>query len=204
VDARLHQLQGKAEGVAPEQSTDGDADPETDDPETDTVHQDELRKMLTDTAAERLALLQRHEAGARVVSHYDFNNTYQYIISREETQLQWLQSALAEFSAPLPAASATLPVPDVPKPGKKIDVTAYRGILEDDARGLTAFVERWRDRVPHMTHARHRTMIDVILGESLEHARMFQQAAEGFEDVLGRRTGGVARVGAVLPTRWME
>jgi len=168
------------------------------------VHQDELRKILTEIAAERLALLQRHEAGARVVSHYDFNNTYQYIINREETHLQWLQSALAEFDAPLPPASAALTVPEVPKQGKKIDVTAYRGILDDDARGLTAFVERWRDRVEHMTHVRHRNMVNVILGESLEHARMFQQAAEGFEDVLGRRTGGVSRVGAVLPTRWME
>jgi hypothetical protein len=168
------------------------------------MHQDELRKMLTDIAAERLALLQRHEASARVVSHYDFNNTYQYIINREETHLQWLQSALAEFGVPLPPPSGALPVPDAPKPGKKVDVTAYRSILDDDARGLHAFVEKWRGPVQHMTHARHRNMVNVIFGESLEHARMFQQASEGFEDVLGRRTGGVPRVGAVLPTRWME
>jgi hypothetical protein len=168
------------------------------------VHQDEQRKLLTDIAAERLALLQRHEAGARIVSHYDFNNTYQYIINREETHLQWLQSALAEVSAPLPAAASTLSVPEVGKQGKKMDVAAYRGILDDDERGLTGFVSKWRDRVQHMTHARHRNMVNVILGESLEHARMFEQAAAGFEDVLGRRTGGVARVGAVLPTRWQE
>ena len=66
------------------------------------AHQDELRTLLADVAAERLALLQRHEAGARVVSHYDFNNTYQYVIAREETQLSWLQSALAEFDVALP------------------------------------------------------------------------------------------------------
>lgn len=168
------------------------------------MHQDELRTLLTTIAAERLALLQRHEASARVVSHYDFNNTYQYIISREETHLQWLQSALAEFGAPLPPAAAALPEPTAPKQGKKPDVAAYRGILDDDARSLTAFVERWRHPVEQMTHARHRNMVNVILGESLEHARIFQQAGDGFEDVLGRRTGGVARVGAVLPTRWME
>jgi DNA/RNA-binding domain of Phe-tRNA-synthetase-like protein len=95
-------------------------------------------------------------------------------------------------------------VPEVGKQGKKMDVAAYRGILDDDERGLTGFVSKWRDRVQHMTHARHRNMVNVILGESLEHARMFEQAAAGFEDVLGRRTGGVARVGAVLPTRWQE
>ena len=55
-----------------------------------------------------------------------------------------------------------------------------------------------------MTHARHRTMLEVVLGETLEHKRLFDQAAAGFEDVLGRRTGGVARQGGVLPTRWME
>ena len=55
-----------------------------------------------------------------------------------------------------------------------------------------------------MTHARHRNMLDVIFGESLEHKRLFDQAAAGFEDLLGRRTGGVPRQGAVLPTRWME
>ena len=169
------------------------------------MHQDELRKLLTDIAAAKLALLQRHEAGARVVAHYDFNNTYQYIINREETHMQWLQSALAEVGATLPGPASTLTVPDVPKRSKKDDPAAvFRGIIDDDARGLAGFVERWREPVQHMTHARHRNMVNVILGESLEHARMFQQAAEGFEDVLGRRTGGVPRVGAVLPTRWQE
>jgi hypothetical protein len=47
-------------------------------------------------------------------------------------------------------------------------------------------------------------MLNVILGESVEHQTLFEQAAAGFEDVLGRRTRGVARVGGVLPTRWVE
>jgi hypothetical protein len=169
-----------------------------------SVHKDDLRQFLSDFAAERLAILQRHEAGARVVSHYDFNNTYQYIIAREETHVSWLQNALAEFDAVLPAPSATLPVPEVGKSGKGVTPEAFRGILEDDARTLGAFVERWRARVDAMTHARHRTMLNVVLGESLEHKRLFEQAAAGFEDVLGRRTDGAERVGGVLSTRWME
>ena len=56
MDARLH-LQGKTGVDAP------------------NMHKDELRQLLTDFTAERLAILQRHEASARVVSHYDFNNT---------------------------------------------------------------------------------------------------------------------------------
>ena len=55
-----------------------------------------------------------------------------------------------------------------------------------------------------MTHARHRKMLDVVLGESREHQRFFEQAAAGIEDLLGRRTGGVPRQGSVLPVRWME
>jgi len=167
------------------------------------MHPDELKRFLTEIAAERLALLQRHEAAARVVGHYDFNNTYQYVIAREETHLAWLQSALSELAAPLPQSTLPLTAPEEPK-GKKDDVGRYREILAADAKFLGAFVARWRERVATVTHARHRTMLNVVLGESLEHQRLFDQAAAGFEDVIGRRTGGVARVGAVLPDRWQE
>lgn len=167
------------------------------------MHQDELRQLLGEFAAERLAIIQRHEAAARVVSHYDFNNAYQYVISREETHLQWLQTALAEFGAPLPPPAAAVPAPAAPK-AKKGEAAAFREIIAEDARILGAFVDRWRPRLETMTHARHRRMLDVILGESLEHKRLFEQAMAGNEDLLGRRTGGVPRVGAVLPTRWKE
>jgi hypothetical protein len=167
------------------------------------MQQDELLKVLNDFAAERLALLQRHEAGARIVSHYDFNNTYQYIINREETHVAWLGAALDERGAPYPAAATAIPVPDLPKV-KKVEPATFRGVLEDDSRTLGAFVERWRPRVAEMTHARHRTMLNVVLGESMEHQRLFAQAASGFEDVLGKRTIDAKRVGGVLPTRWME
>ena len=165
----------------------------------------ELQTLLTEFAAERLALLERHEASARIVSNYDFNNTYQYVINREETQLAWVQNALAEYGAMLPpAGSSALPAPEAPKVKKKVEAGAFRSILEDDARYLGAFVEKWRPRVEPLTHARHRTMLSVILGESMEHKRLFEQAAAGFEDLLGRRSAGVARVGGVLPTRWLE
>ena len=164
----------------------------------------ELQQLLVDFAADRLALLERHEAGARVVSHYDFNNAYQYVISREETQLGWLRSALEDLGAALPASSSAIAVPAVDVKHSGGLQTAFRGILEDDGQHLAACVERWRPRVAAMSHARHRTMLDVILGESREHQRVFEQAASGMEDVLGTRTGGVARQGEVLSTRWME
>jgi hypothetical protein len=95
-------------------------------------------------------------------------------------------------------------VPSIGKPGKKAQPSVYSGVLADDARHLAAFVETWRSRVDAVTHARHRIMLNVVLGETLEHQRLFEQAAAGFEDLLGRRTGGVPRQGSVLPTRWME
>jgi len=167
-------------------------------------HPVQLQQALTEFTADRLSLLQRHEAGARVVSHYDFNNTYQYVINREETHLTWLQDALGELGASTPPMSSAIPVPPVATPGKTTDASVYRAILVDDAAHLGAFVDRWRPRVQALTNARHRNMLKVILGESLEHKRLFDQAAAGFEDLLGRRTGGVARQGAVLPARWME
>jgi hypothetical protein len=168
------------------------------------VQTNELRDFLVAFAAERLALIERHEAGARVVSHYDFNNTYQYIIAREETHLSWVGQALVELDQALPKAASTLSVPPLPKIGKKVEASAFRPVLAVDAALLDAFTQRWRARVDGLTHARHRTMLNVVLGETGEHQRLFEQAAAGMEDVLGRRTGGAARQGAVLPTRWME
>jgi len=169
------------------------------------VQQDELRSLLTAITADRVALIERHEAGARAVSNYDFNNAYQYVIAREETHLSWLRAALEELSLPMPSAASEIPVPPVgPKAGKNAAAAAYSDILSDDARHLVAFVERWRPRVATVTHARHRTMLGVLLGESVEHQRLFEQAAAGMEDVIGKRTIGAERVGAVLPERWQE
>ena len=165
---------------------------------------EELSAFLTAFAADRLALLQRHEAGARAVSHYDFNNTYQYVIGREETHVTWLQNALAELNVPLPSAAAALGIPAAPRSSKKVEAATYRDILDDDAGHLRAFVDKWRSRVDSLTHARHRTMLNVILGETAEHQRLFEQAGAGFEDLLGRRTSGVERIGGVLSTRWVE
>jgi len=165
--------------------------------------QQELQQLLRECAADRLAILVRLEAGARVVGHYDFNNTYQYVIAREETHLAWVRAALVEAGGTIPDASTALAVPAV-SGGKKPDPSSFREVLADDARHLASFISKWTPRVEGMTHARHRKMLTVVLGETAEHQRLFEQAAAGFEDVLGRRSRGVARVGAVLPARWQE
>ena len=72
MDARVHQLQGKTERVT------------------------DLLPMLQEFYREKLASLLSHQAAAKLVEQYDINNTYQYIVNREETQLSWLAVAIAD------------------------------------------------------------------------------------------------------------
>ena len=50
-------------------------------------------------------------------------------------------------------------------------------------------------------------MMQVVLGETLEHKRFFDQILAGREDMLGRRSNGPGSPGTgdgVLPVRWIE
>ena len=55
-----------------------------------------------------------------------------------------------------------------------------------------------------MPNARHRSLLRVILGETLEQKRFFEQAVAGRTDLLGRRADGAGTGGGVLPVRWIE
>jgi hypothetical protein len=160
----------------------------------------DLRQLLQEFYRDKLAMLLRHQAGARAVAQYDANNTYQYIISREDTHLSWLAAAITSFGDSPDASGTTEPDRPVDK-GRD----GWRNLAVEDARDAQAFVERWRPRVEAMTNARHRGMLRVILGETLEQKRFFEQAAAGNTELLGRRPDAVGpRVGEVLPTRWVE
>jgi hypothetical protein len=175
VDEGLHQLQGKTERVT------------------------DLLALLQEFHREKLAMLLRHQASARVVGQYDINNTYQYIINREEAQLSWLATAIADQGGT---------VVESVDPGRAIagsSADAAPAVIEADARDAQAFVDRWRPRVEAMTNARHRGMLRVILGETLEHKRFFEQALAGRTDLLGKRAEQLGPAfGEVLPTRWIE
>ena len=56
-------------------------------------------------------------------------------------------------------------------------------------------------RVAAVTNARHRKMLELILGEMKEHLRVLQQALEGRTDLLGRHTDGKVLRGEVMATR---
>ena len=173
MDARLHHVQGKTERVKPP----------------------DLLALLLDLYRDKLALRLRHESAARGIKDYDFNNTYQYIIAREDTHLSWLRSAVAGLGGS---------VADVPVPSTETPRGDEAEILAKDAAEAQAFVDRWRDRIETVTNARHRTMLRLVLGETLEHKRFFDQAGAGRTDLLGRRADGAGTGGGVMPTRWVE
>ncbi len=155
----------------------------------------------------KLTMLRRHEASARHVEDYDFNNTYQYVIAREEVQVNWVADAILDVLAGMgkPSTHADLEAvaaPEISAGGKVRD--AGRSLIAEDRDAAETFVKEWRPRVEAMTQARHRTMLNVILGETLEHKRFFEQAVAGNTDLLGRRDAGPGTGGAVLPIRWIE
>jgi hypothetical protein len=162
------------------------------------VKPSDLLRHLDEFLGEKAALRDRHVAAARVVGQYDFNNTYQYVIAREDQHLAWLGDAIGALGGSL-AERATPPPVEAAK-----NEEAQRRVMEEDARGLEEFASRWRPRIGPMTQARQRLMLDLILGEVLEHARLFRQGSAGRLDLLGRRTGGQRTGGRVLPTRWVE
>ena len=156
----------------------------------------ETLTLLAEFYADKLASVLQHQANARFVSQYDANNTYQYVINREEVQLAWLATAIADGGGTVPE---TAPTPSAPK-GKEA-----HALFDEDVRAAQAFLDRWRPRVEAMDHARHRAMLRVVLGETREQQRFFEQAFAGRTDLLGRRgsAAGPAQ-GDVLPARWIE
>jgi hypothetical protein len=177
VDPRLQDLQGKAKRVKP----------------ADLLHH------LLEIYGEKAALRRRHEAAARIAGQYDVNNTYQYIIAREDQHLSWLADAIQGMGGTVPGGGSE----PLNLPGVKGD-QAFHAVVQDDARSLDAFVDTWRPRASGIAHARHKLMLELMLGETQEQARLFHQAAAGRLDLLGRRTGGDRTPGSVLPTRWVE
>jgi hypothetical protein len=157
----------------------------------------ELLALLVEFHREKAALYGRHVAVARVAAQYDVNNTYQYVIGREEQHLDWVREAILDMGGALPVEPA-LEAPPHPR-----DEAALRELARTDAEGLRIAIGAWRPRFAAVANARHRKMLELTLGEMLEQARFFDQAAEGRLDLLGRRTGGARTPGGVVASRWL-
>jgi hypothetical protein len=175
VDARLHHLQGKTELVS------------------------DLAALLQEFYREKLTALMMHQAGARLVEQYDQNNTYQYIINRDEAHLSWVGKAIAELGGTVADGHSE------PSRAGKGRADAAHAIFDEDGHDAQGFVDRWRPRIDQMANARHAKMLRVILGEVLEQKRFFEQALAGRTDLLGRRADVLGPShGVVLPSRWIE
>jgi len=163
--------------------------------EAEGVTPTDLTPLLREFYAERLALLQRHVTSARGIGDYDVNNAYQYVIAREETHVYWVHRAILDVGGTVP-----------PDPGGSGGAPSgsERELAQADAAANKAFITKWTPRVAEVTHARHRKMLQVVLGEMQEHQRLFQQAGEGRTDIIGVPVAGTVRDGAVLGTRWVE
>jgi hypothetical protein len=176
MDAGVHRLQGEAEVVS------------------------DVLAVLQEFYRDKLTAVLRHQAAARHVSQYDANNAYQYVINREDTQLSWVGRSIVDLGGDVPADTAE---PERKPSGK--GPSAANPLFEEDARDATAFLDKWTPRVEALNNARHRNMLRVILGETVEQKRFFEQARAGRTDLLGLRTPGVGKLeGVVLPTRWIE
>jgi hypothetical protein len=156
----------------------------------------QLASLLQDFYRERLEALVRHEAAARRMADYDVNNTYQYVIAREETHLAWLADAIRDLGgevadAPAPSAAETAAAP------------SEQALAADDAKRAQQELDRWSALVDQVSNARHHKVLTVVLGEMREHMRFFEQAAARRTDLLGRHPAEAGR-GKVLSTRWIE
>ena len=155
-----------------------------------------LADLIRDFYLERVAMLMRHEDVALTVTDYDINNAYQNIIGREQTHLSWLQHALLDLGAESPADPARGPVLSA-----KGD--AWKSFAGQDATGNAQFVEKWRAKVETISNARHKGMLKVILGEMLEHKRLFEQASQGRRDLIGTSLAINDHAGDVMTSRFV-
>ena len=157
----------------------------------------DLLSTLRELHRDKLTLRERHVAVARHVDHYDFNNTYQYAINREDVHLAWLETAIREQGG----TPDEVPAAQVAAPGKK---GTFASLVLEDAAAAEACVAKWRPRVAGIANIRHAKMVEVILGETLEHRRFFAQIAAGNEQVLGLRMPGAGTGHGVMGVRWVE
>ena len=172
MDAGVHHVQGEAEFVTPA----------------------ELISFLQAFHRETLDLFRTRQVNSQAVAGYDSNNAYQQVLGRQEVHLQWLSDAISDLGGTVDE------VADEPSTGARSREDA-RSIIEKDVQSQRSFLERWSSEIPAVTNARHRKMLELILGEVKEHLRLLQQAQEGRSDLLGRHSDGKILRGVVLPAR---
>jgi hypothetical protein len=160
--------------------------------EAEFVSPADLRTFLSEFHGGTLELFEERQTNARSVAAYDANNGYQQVLGRQEMHLQWLADAIAALGGTVPESSER---------GGKLPTPSAKALIERDAASQKAFIDRWTPLAARVTNARHRKMLELILGEMNEHLRVLQQAAEGRADLLGRHSDGKVLRGSVMAAR---
>jgi hypothetical protein len=156
-----------------------------------------MRELLREFHRDKHVMRHTHASAARFVTDYDFNNTYQYILAREDMHLRWLVDAVTDLGGDVDES----PVPDLQVPGKGRE--AQEAVIAADREAAQRFIDTWMSRIDGLPNARNLTMLRVILGETVEHRRFFDLALAGRSDLLGRRAAGAGTAGSVVPDRWV-
>ena len=155
--------------------------------------------LIRELHRDKMTIYLRHIAVARLVGDYEFNNAYQYVINREDTHLNWLESAITEFGGtPETVAEPTVAA----AAGKKND--RFLPLVAQDATEAGALVAKWKPRAAEIRSDRHRKLVNLILGETVEQKRFFDHVGAGQDDLLGRRMAGSSTGDGVMPVRWVE
>ena len=155
--------------------------------------------LLREIHHDKMVMYLRHIAVARLVSDYEFNNAYQYVINREDVHLTWLEAAIIEFGG----TPDTVDAPHVDAAmGKKNE--KFLPLVAEDAKQAQQFVTRWKPRAGYIRSDRHRKLVGVIIGETAEQERFFDQVVAGQDDLLGRRMPGASTGDGVMSVRWIE
>ena len=155
----------------------------------------DLLGILQEFYRETLGLVQARQVNARSITDYNANNAYQQVLGRQDVHLRWLSDAIDALGG---AASSPGQSQEKAVTSARADVSAL--VLADE-RHQNEFLERWAARVPAVTNARHRKMLELILGEMKEHLRVLQQSREGRTDMLGHQAKGKVERGEVMAAR---
>ena len=166
------------------------------------THNDDL-PLLIELHRDKLTARQRHVAVAKLVSDYEFNNAYQYLINREDTHLQWLEAGIADLGG-TPAAVPEQTVTAAAATSKKDLNSKFLPLVAEDSQAAGDLVAKWRPKAAGIHSDRHRKLAGVILGETLEQKRFFDHMLAGQDDLLGRRMKGASTGDGVMPVRWVE
>jgi hypothetical protein len=161
------------------------------------VKSSEMLELLREFYRDKALMRNRHVAAAQYVGDYDFNNTYQYVIAREDMHLRWLHDAVTDLGG------QTDEPPSSELQAAGTGAERQRSVITVDRDEAQRLLDKWRPRVDALPNARHRALLNVILGETLEQKRFFDLALAGRRDLLGRRADGAGTAGEVLATRWV-